>query len=179
MDYRSIATERIACDPPAGRPRLVVRYDAEKRVAFQTPPGRVRAVKTMYTTQLHRILDGYTVPHFEAFLNDIMSRLQSTAGLDPSIRVEMAMQHMTITDETIIYGPRADVFDDDLVQGNEYVVACIVALTGVWCRVSDGGRVLSWGPIWEADQVKMYDTVKTRDHGRVFFDGKPFFRLED
>ena len=178
MDYRSIATERVCCDPPTGRPRIVVRYGAEKRVVFQTPPERVRAVKTMYTTQLHRIMDGYTVPHFEAFLNDIMSRLQSTAGLDPSTRVDMVMQHMTVGDDTTIYGPGAEVFDDDLVQGNEYVVACIVALTGVWCRVSDAGRVLSWGPIWEADQVKIYDTVKTREHGRVFFDGKPFFRLD-
>lgn len=180
MDYRSIATERISCDPPAaGQRRLVVRYGGEKRVSFQTPQGRVRVVKTMYATQMHRIVTHHTVPHFEAFLESVMSRVQSSAGLDPRTRVDMAMQHMSVTDETMVYGPDGNVFDDDLVQGNEYLVACIVALTGVWVSLSDGGSVLSWGPVWEADHVKIYDTVKRRETGRVFFDGKPFFRLDD
>jgi hypothetical protein len=179
MDYRSIATERISCDPPTGQRRLVVRYGAEKRVAFQTPPGRVRVVKTMYTTQLHRIVTNHTVPQFEAFVETVMSRVQSSAELDPTTRVDMAMQHISLADSTDIYGPDGQKFNDDMVQGNEYLVACIVALTGVWVSVSDGGHVLSWGPVWEADQVKIYDTLFQRKSGRVFFDGKPFFRLDD
>jgi hypothetical protein len=180
MDFRSIATERISCDSPSGNAtRLVVRYGGEKRVAFQTPRMRVRAVSTTFNTQLHRIMNRDTVPHFESFLGDVLSRVQSSAGLSPQTRVENHMQHVTMTDDTMVYGPDGMVYDDDIVQGNEYMVACIVALTGVWLRLTDAGGVASWGPVWEADQVKLYDTVHTRAAGRVFFEGKPFFRLDN
>lgn len=180
MDFRSIATERISCDPPqGGASRLVIRYGGEKRVVFQTPRMRVRSVSTSFNTQLHRIMNRDTVPHFESFLSNVLSRVQSSAGLDPQTRVDNPMQHIAITDTTMVYGPDGAVYDDDIVQGNEYMVACIVALTGVWLRLTDGGNVSSWGPVWEADQVKLYDTVYTRAAGRIFFDGKPFFRLDN
>jgi len=126
---------------------------------------------------MHRILDQHTVPRFEAFLGDVLARIQATAGLDPSRRVLSPMQHISIEDETMVYDTSGAVYDDDLVAGNEYVVGCLVALTGVWVSMScEGGSVLSWGPVWVADQVKVYDVVMTRPTGRVFFNGKPMFR---
>lgn len=180
MDYRSIATDRISCDPPATlKGRLQVRYGSERRIAFQTPRMRVRAVKSRYSTmQLHRILDENTVPHFESFLGDVLSRVQSTASLDPVRRVEYAMQYMEVSDETLVFDSDANPVDNDVVQGNEYLVSSIVALTGVWIQVSENGDVVSWGPVWHADQVKIYETIRTQEEGRVFFNGKPFFRLD-
>ena len=156
----------------------MIRYGGEKRVAFQTPMTRIRAVKTAYSLQLHRILDSNTVPQFEAFLETVMRRVQSTAKLDPTTRVDHTMQYMDITDETDIYGPDGTLYEDDLVAGNEYLISSIVALTGVWVSRSDRGDVVSWGPVWSSDQVKIHDQVYTREQGRVFFDGKPFFRLD-
>lgn len=179
MDYRSIATERISCDPPTSpKGRLQVRYGSERRIAFQTPLTRVRAVKSRYTMQLHRILDENTVPSFESFLGDVLSRVQSTATLDPSRRVEHAMQYMELNDETLFFDVDGESYDDDIVQGNEYMVSCIVALTGVWVQTTERGNVVSWGPVWQADQVKLYDTIVRQQEGRVFFNGKPFFREE-
>lgn len=177
MDFRSIATDRISCDAPVrgAKGRLVVRYGGEKRVAFQTPHTRIRVVKTLYSTQLHRILDRNTVPQFEAFLEDVLGRVQSSAGLDPTSRIDHVMQHMIVSDDTMVYDANGKVYDDDLVAGNEYLVACIVALTGVWVQMSESGDVVSWGPQWEADHVKMYDTLVAQQQGRVFFNGKPFF----
>jgi len=175
MDYRSIATERVSCDAPQGNKRLIVRYGSEKRVVFQTPRMRVRVVSTTFSTQLHRIIDRHTVPHFESFLGDVLTRIQASADLDPQTRVSSHMQHITVTEDTMVYGPDASRYEDDLVQGNEYLVACIVALTGVWVQLC-GHTVTSWGPIWEADQVKMYDIVQRRQPGRVFLNGKPLFR---
>lgn len=175
MDFRSIATERISCDAPATSSRLVVRYGSEKRVAFQTPRTRVRVVKTRFNTQLHRILDSNTVPRFEAFLENVIGRLQSSAHLDPRAMAGHPMTSFVVSDETDIYGTDGSVYDDDLVAGNEYTVACIVALTGVWVQMSERGEVVSWGPNWTADQVKVYETNATKQEGRIFFNGKPFF----
>jgi len=125
---------------------------------------------------MHRILDRYTVPRFEAFLGDVLARIQVTGHLDPSRRVLSPMQHISVVDQTIVYDQHGTPYDDDLVAGNEYIVGCLIALTGVWVSLSEGGAVMSWGPCWEAEQVKVYDLVMSRPSGRVFFNGVPMFR---
>jgi len=179
MDFRSIATERVSCDPPATKGRTQVRYGSERRIVFQTPRMRVRAVKSRFSMQMHRILDGNTVPLFESFLEDILSRVQSTAGLDLVARIDQSMPYIELTDETMVFDSDGIPYDDDITQGNEYMVSCIIALTGIWVQSSESGTVVSWGPVWQADQVKLYETLVRQQEGRVFFNGKPFFRLDN
>jgi hypothetical protein len=178
MDFRSIELGRLQFDSPNKKRatwKSQARYGSEKRLVFQTPPFRAIVTQHKFLPDAMTLQKSSTMHDLQPF-TDFLDSL--TSVFDASIGNESGgasaasgrtpVDYLTVGGETVVYGET-----DTLQPGDGCRVACLIALTGGWCKPDENGAILSRGLTFEVDEVKVYDldTRATRVP-RVYVDGK-------
>lgn len=175
MDFRTIQLDRVEFDSPNKRKatwKSSVRYGSEKRIVFQIPPFRAAVTQHKFLPDALTLQKSSTVEDlapFSEFMDSIVSIFDASIGNDTSRASDgrSPLDYLTIGGDTVTYGQT-----DALQPGDSCRVACLVALTGGWCKPDDDGGILSRGLTFEVDEVKVYELAErvTREP-RTFIDG--------
>jgi hypothetical protein len=177
MDFRTIQLERLQFDSPNKSKttwRASARYGSEKRVVFQTPTFRANVLQHKFlpdalTLQKSSTIDD--IKEFTDFLERLLMLYDASLHLStplPQDHGKTPLDYLTVTGDTVIYG------DTDALQpGDCCRVACMVALTGGWCKQGDDGTILARGLTFDVDEVKVYDLVRQESAPKTYIQGQP------
>jgi len=177
MDFRTIQLERVQFDSPnksRATWKSVVRYGSEKRIVFQTPPLSVNVLQHKFLPDAITLQKASTVDDlqpFAEFLEGIVMTFDDFMGYQRTHSQTMARGHidyLTVTGDTVVYGET-----DTLQPGDACKVACLIALTGGWCKPGENGDIVSRGLTFEVDEVKVYEFKRVERAPRIYIDGKP------
>lgn len=173
MDFRTIQIDRVTFDSP-NRSRATwksgVWYGSEKRIVFQTPPFQASVVQHKFLPDaltLQKTSTVHDLEPFSAFIGQLVEVFDAIIGYDQQPGHTHHLDFLTIGADAVVHGET-----DELRQGDLCRVACMVALTGGWCKPDDEGRVLSRGLTFEVDEIKVYDLVRPKTGASVFIEGK-------
>lgn len=175
MDFRTIQLDRVEFDSP-NKKRVTwkssIRYGSEKRIVFQTPPFRASVAQHKFLPDALTLQKSSTVNDlapFSEFLDSVVSLFDASVGngSPDSPDGRSPLDYLTIGGDTVVYG-----VTDALQPGDSCRVACLVALTGGWCKPGDDGAIVSRGLTFEVDEVKVYELAERVVRApRTFIDG--------